>query len=182
MACPVGAYTNFEEVCQAIANFLADVVAGVTVAIILLPQAIAYALIGELPPAAGLFSAIVAAVVAALWGSSHHLQSGPTNALSLLVLSALLPIAAPNTPEFVLAAGLMAVMVGVFQVLMGVARLDLLVNFDSDAVIVGLTAGSAWDSCATSSVCPQPGGGWRPRCKGLSSSCPKPIFPHLCWG
>jgi len=65
--------------------------------------------------AAGLFSAIVGAIVAALWGSSHHLQSGPTNALSLLVLSALLPIAAPNTPQYLVAAGMMAVMVGIFQ-------------------------------------------------------------------
>lgn len=123
-------------------NLRADFLAGVTVAIILLPQAIAYALIGELPPAAGLFSAIVGAIVAALWGSSHHLQTGPTNALSLLVLSALLPIAVPNSPQFLAAAGLMAVMVGVFQVLMGVARMGILVNFVSDAVIVGFTAGA----------------------------------------
>ncbi len=125
-----------------IGNLRADFIAGLTVAIILLPQAIAYALIGELPPAAGLFSAIVGAVVAALWGSSHHLQSGPTNALSLLVLSALLPIAVPNSPQFLMAAGLMAVMVGIFQVVMGVARLGLLVNFVSDSVIVGFTAGA----------------------------------------
>lgn len=134
---PVRAFQDYSA-----ANLRADMLAGITVAIILLPQAIAYALIGELPPAAGLFSAIVGAVVAALWGSSHHLQSGPTNALSLLVLSALLPIAAPNTPQFLVAAGLMAVMVGVFQVIMGVARLGLLVNFVSDAVIVGFTAGA----------------------------------------
>lgn len=124
------------------ANLRADIIAGLTVAIILLPQAIAYALIGELPPAAGLFSAIVGAIVAALWGSSHHLQSGPTNALSLLVLSALLPIAAPNTPQYLVAAGMMAVMVGIFQLIMGVARLGSLVNFVSDAVIVGFTAGA----------------------------------------
>lgn len=134
---PVRVFQNYS-----LGNLRADLVAGLTVAIILLPQAIAYALIGELPPAAGLFSAIVGAVIAALWGSSYHLQSGPTNALSLLVLSALLPIAVPNSPQFLVAAGLMAVMVGVFQVIMGVARLGLLVNFVSDSVIVGFTAGA----------------------------------------
>src|SRR5688572_12022253 len=66
-----------------------DMVAGLTVAVILLPQAIAYALIAELPPEIGLYAAIIAAIVGALWGSSNQLHSGPTNAASLLVLSTL---------------------------------------------------------------------------------------------
>lgn len=119
-----------------------DVLAGSTVAVILLPQAIAYALIAELPPQMGLYTAILAAVVGALWGSSYHLHTGPTNAASLLVLSILLTVAEPGSPKFVAAAGLMAVMVGVFRLAMGLARLGILVNFVSDSVIVGFTAGA----------------------------------------
>ncbi|NIO63958.1 MAG: sulfate transporter, partial [Gammaproteobacteria bacterium] len=78
----------------------------------------------------------------ALWGSSHQIHTGPTNALSLLVLSALLTIARPGTPEFIVAAGLMAVMVGVFQVVMGLARLGVLVNFVSYSVVVGFSSGA----------------------------------------
>lgn len=116
--------------------------AGLTVAVILLPQALAYAVIAELPPQMGLYAAIVASIVAALWGSSSHLQTGPTNPSSLLVLSVLLAIALPGTPEYILAAGLMAVMVGVAKLFMGVARLGVLVNFVSDSVIIGFTAGA----------------------------------------
>lgn len=117
-----------------------DLVAGATVAVVLLPQAIAYALVAELPPQVGLYAAIVAPIVGALWGSSAHLHTGPTNAASLLVLSSLLPIAPPGTEEYVAAAGLMAVMVGVIRLAMGLARLGVLVNFVSDAVIIGFTA------------------------------------------
>ncbi|MGH7463032.1 MAG: SulP family inorganic anion transporter, partial [Longimicrobiales bacterium] len=123
-------------------NLQPDVVAGLTVAVILLPQGIAYALIAELPPQAGLYTAIVAAIVGALWGSSNHLQTGPTNAASLLVLSIVLVVAAPGSPEFMATAGLMAVMVGLFRLVMGLARLGMLVNFVSDSVIVGFTAGA----------------------------------------
>jgi sulfate permease, SulP family len=123
-------------------NLRSDLIAGLTVAVILLPQAIAYSLIAELPPQVGLYAAIVAAIIAALWGSSHHLQTGPTNAISLLVLATLLPIAEPGSPAYVAAAGLMAVMVGVLQLTMGLARLGMLVNFVSESVIVGFTAGA----------------------------------------
>jgi SulP family sulfate permease len=119
-----------------------DMISGLTVAIILLPQAIAYALIAELPPQMGLYAAIVAAIVGALWGSSSHLHTGPTNAASLLVLSSLAVVAAPGSPEFIAAAGLMAVMVGVARLLMGLARLGVLVNFVSVSVIVGFTGGA----------------------------------------
>jgi sulfate permease, SulP family len=90
----------------------------------------------------GLYTAIVAATVGALWGSSNQLQTGPTNTASILVLSTLIPFFKPGTPEFVTAAGLLAVMVGVFRLIMGLARLGMLVNFVSDSVIVGFTAGA----------------------------------------
>jgi len=124
------------------ANLRPDLIAGLTVAVILIPQAIAYALIAELPPQTGLYAAIIASIVAGLWGSSNQLNTGPANAISLLVLSALLPIATPGSPEFLIIAGLLAVFVGVICVLMGLARLGVLVNFVSDSVIIGFTAGA----------------------------------------
>lgn len=120
----------------------ADALAGLTVAVVLLPQAIAYALIAELPPQTGLYTAIVAAIVGALWGSSYHLQTGPTNAASLVVLSSLVVVAAPGSPEFVLAAGLMAILVGVMKLVMGLFNIGFLVYFVADSVIVGFTAGA----------------------------------------
>jgi len=119
-----------------------DALAGLTVALIIIPQAIAYALIAELPPQMGLYAAIIGAIVGALWGSSNHLQTGPTNAASLLVLSVLLPLATPGTPEYLAAAGLLTFMVGILRAGLGLARLGMLVNFVSDSVIVGFTAGA----------------------------------------
>ena len=119
-----------------------DLVAGLTVAVVLIPQAIAYALLTELPPQMGLYAAVVAAIFGALWGSSWHLHTGPTNAVSLLVLSSLLGVAEPGSARFIAAAGLMAVMVGVTQIFMGLMRMGVLVNFVSNSVIVGFTAGA----------------------------------------
>ncbi|MDH5507725.1 MAG: SulP family inorganic anion transporter, partial [Anaerolineae bacterium] len=119
-----------------------DIMAGITVAIILLPQAIAFTLIAELPPQMGLYAAIVAAIFGALWGSSNQMQTGPANTTSLLILSVLLTIAEPGSPKYVAAAGLLAVMVGVFCLVMGLARLGILVNFISDSLIVGFTSGA----------------------------------------
>jgi SulP family sulfate permease len=119
-----------------------DVIAGLTIAVILLPQGIAYALIAELPPQTGLYAAIVAAIVGALWGSSNHLQTGPTNAISLLILSTLMVVAAKGTAEYLILAGLMAVLAGAIQLAMGLARLGVLVNFVSHSVIVGFSSGA----------------------------------------
>ncbi len=121
-------------------NLRPDLIAGLTVAVVLLPQAIAYALIAELPPQTGLYAAIIMAVVGSLWGSSNHLQTGPTNAISLLILSTLITFAESGTAEFLILAGTMAVMVGIFQLVMGLARLGMLVNFVSHSVIVGFSS------------------------------------------
>ncbi len=126
-----------------LANLRPDLIAGLTIAVVLLPQAIAYAMIAELPPQTGLYTAIVAAVIGALWGSSRHLHTGPTNASSLLVLATLLTVARPGTHDFIVAAGMLAVMVGIIKVVMGLARMGALVNFVSDSVVVGFTAGAA---------------------------------------
>lgn len=123
-------------------NFANDLIAGITVAVVLLPQAIAFALIAELPPIMGLYAAIIGAFFGALWGSSNQIHTGPTNAISLLVLSSLTAVADPNTAEYIIAAGLLAVMVGVFQMAMGFLRMGVLVNFVSHSVVVGFTAGA----------------------------------------
>jgi len=120
-----------------------DLVAGLTVAVLALPQGMAYALVAELPPQMGLYAAIIGAIVGSLWGSSDQMQTGPTNATSLLVLSTLVGVVAVGTPEYLAAAGLMALMVGLFRLLMGIARLGALAAFVSDSVIVGFTAGAA---------------------------------------
>jgi SulP family sulfate permease len=119
-----------------------DLIAGLTIAVILIPQAMAYALIAELPPQVGLYTGIVGSIVGALWGSTIQLQTGPSNAASLLVLSVLLPIASPDSPDYLVTAGLLALMVGIFRLLLGLARMGLLVNFVSDSVIIGFTAGA----------------------------------------
>lgn len=123
-------------------NFRPDLIAGLTVGVIGLPQAIAFALIAELPPEMGLYATIIGAIVGGLWGSSNQTQTGPANAISLLVLSSLLAVATPGTSEFIVAAGLLAVMAGVFQLVIGLARLGMLVNFVSHSVIVGFAAGA----------------------------------------
>jgi SulP family sulfate permease len=134
---PVSLFRGYER-----SSLRPDLVAGLTVAVILLPQAIAYALIAELPPQTGIYAAIVAAIVGALWGSSNHLQTGPTNAISLLILSTLVTVANPGTAEYVVIAGLTAILVGVIQLVLGLVRLGVLVNFVSHSVIVGFSAGA----------------------------------------
>ncbi|MFN2188326.1 MAG: SulP family inorganic anion transporter, partial [Candidatus Promineifilaceae bacterium] len=119
-----------------------DILAGVTVAVILLPQAIAFTLIAELPPVMGIYTAVIGAIVGGLWGSSNQAHTGPANAISLLVLSILVANFTPGTSEFIAAAGLLAVMVGVFQLLLGILRLGMLVNFVSHSVVVGFAAGA----------------------------------------
>ena len=119
-----------------------DLVAGATVAVLAIPQCIAYAAIAGLPPTYGLYSAVVATIAGALWGSSRHLSTGPTNAISILVLSILTPLAAIGAPEYLVAASAMAVMVGVLCIVFGFARLGMLVNFASRSVLLGFTAGA----------------------------------------
>jgi SulP family sulfate permease len=123
-------------------DLVPDAVTGLTVAVVLLPQAIAYATIAELPPQVGLYAAIVAALAGAFWGSSIHLHTGPTNASSMLVLATLLTVAQPGTPEFLAAAGYLAVLAGVIRLAMGLLRMGVLVNFVADSVVIGFTAGA----------------------------------------
>ena len=121
----------------------ADTISGLTIAVVVLPQGVAYAMIAGLPPVYGLYSAIVITIVAALFGSSNHLISGPTAALSIVVFSAVSPLAEAGTAEFIALVFVLTLIVGLIQFAMGLARLGSLVNFVSHSVIVGFTAGAA---------------------------------------
>ena len=120
-----------------------DLTAGITGAALVLPQGVAFATIAGMPPEYGLYASIVPAIIAALFGSSWHLVSGPTTAASIVMYSALSVHAAPGSDEYILLALTLTFMVGVIQLLMGFVRLGALVNFISHSVIVGFTAGAA---------------------------------------
>ncbi len=121
----------------------ADLWAGLTGAVIVLPQGVAFAVIAGLPPVYGLYAAMVPVVVAALFGSSHHLVSGPTTTVSLLVFVTLSPLAGPNTIEYIRLALTLALLAGVIKLALGLARFGAVVNFVSYAVITGYMAGAA---------------------------------------
>ncbi|GAB4288439.1 MAG: SulP family inorganic anion transporter [Thiohalomonadaceae bacterium] len=121
----------------------ADLLAGLTGAVIVLPQGVAFATIAGLPPEYGLYAAMVPAVIAALWGSSWHLVSGPTTAISIVVFASLSPLAEPGSADFVRLAITLAFLVGLLQLVMALAKMGSLVNFISHSVVVGFTAGAA---------------------------------------
>ncbi|MBY4677163.1 SulP family inorganic anion transporter [Marinobacterium arenosum] len=121
----------------------ADLFAGLTNAVIVLPQGVAYALIAGLPPEYGLYAAIMPAMIAALFGSSWHLISGPTAALSIVVFTTISPLAAPGSAEFIQLALALTLMAGLFQLLLALFRFGSLVNFVSHSVVVGFTSGAA---------------------------------------
>ena len=121
----------------------ADIFAGLTGAVIVLPQGVAFATIAGLPPEYGLYTAMVTPIVAALFGSSWHLVSGPTTAISIVVFSAVSHHADPGTDEFIKLALTMTFLAGVYQLSFGLARLGALVNFVSHTVVIGFTAGAA---------------------------------------
>ncbi len=120
----------------------ADFWAAVTGALVVLPQGIAYATIAGMPPVYGLYAGMIPAVVAALFGSSWQLVSGPTVAGSLVMFSALSQIAEPASLQYVALGLTLAFLVGVLELTMGIFRLGALVNFISHSVIVGFTAGA----------------------------------------
>lgn len=120
-----------------------DLMAGLTGALIVLPQGVAFATIAGLPPEYGLYAAMMPAIVAALFGSSWHLVSGPTTAISIAVFASVSPFAQPGSPEFISMVLTMTFMTGVFQLILGLARMGVLVNFISHTVVIGFTAGAA---------------------------------------
>ena len=124
------------------ATLRADLLAGLLGALIVLPQGVAYATLAGLPPQYGLYGAMLPAVVGALWGSSWHLVSGPTNATSLMVSASLSALALPFSPEYLRLALTLGLMIGLIKLVLGLARLGALVNFVSTTVVLGFTAGA----------------------------------------
>lgn len=120
-----------------------DLLAGLTGAFIVLPQGVSFAMVAGLPSEYGLYTAIVPPILAALFGSSMHLISGPTTAISIVVFSTLSPLVEPGSVDYIRMALTLAFMAGVFQFALGLARLGTLINFVSHSVIVGFTAGAA---------------------------------------
>ena len=121
-----------------------DVIAGLTVAAVSLPQAMAYALIAGVDPRFGVYSAIVVTILASIFGSSSHLINGPTSAISLLVFTALAFIDPDNSAELFQALFLLAVLVGVVQIVISLFRLGNLTRYISESVIIGFMAAAAF--------------------------------------
>lgn len=120
-----------------------DFTAGLTVAVLLVPQAMAYALLGGLPPVVGLYASFLPLFLYALLGTSRQLAVGPTAMDSLLVMAGASAVAPVGSSEFLVAATLLAGLAGVIQFGMGTLRLGFLVNFLSRPVIGGFTTAAA---------------------------------------
>lgn len=121
----------------------ADLLAGVTVALILVPQSMAYAQLAGLPVVYGLYAGFVPVIVASLWGSLRQLHTGPTAMLSLMSAAALVPYASVGSEEFITLSLMLALMVGVLRLILGLLRLGLVVNFLSHPVVIGFTNAAA---------------------------------------
>lgn len=121
----------------------ADALAGLLGAVLVLPQGIAFATLAGLPPQYGLYTAVIPCIIAALFGSSWHVMSGPTNANSLALFAMLSPLAMAFTPAYIQLALAVTLMVGVMQFLIGALRLGSLANFISPAALFGFTSGAA---------------------------------------
>ena len=124
-------------------SFRHDLIGGVTVALVLIPQSMAYAQLAGLPPYFGLYAAFLPPVVAALFGSSRQLATGPVAVVSLMTATALEPIATAGSESFIAYAVLLALMVGLFQLSLGLLRLGMVVNFLSHPVVSGFTNAAA---------------------------------------
>jgi SulP family sulfate permease len=121
----------------------ADLWAGLTGAVIVLPQGVAFAAIAGLPPEYGLYAAMVPVIVAALFGSSHHLISGPTTTASLVIFANVSLLADPGSPDYLRLVLALTFLAGVFKLALGLARLGGVVNFVSHSVVTGFMAGAA---------------------------------------
>lgn len=121
-----------------------DLIAGITGTIIVIPQAVAFAMIAGLPPIYGFYTAMVAPLVAALFGSSYHLISGPTTTGSIVIFSIITKFYHPETEieAYVAMTILLSFMAGTIKLLMGLFKMGKLVNFVSNSVVIGFTAGA----------------------------------------
>lgn len=120
----------------------ADLLAGLTGAVVVLPQGVAFATLAGLPPQYGLYAAMAPCIVAALFGSSRLMVTGPANAISLTTLAVIAPLAAAGSPQYVGLVLSLSFLVGLMQVLLGLARVGDIVERVPHSVVVGFTAGA----------------------------------------
>jgi len=120
-----------------------DLLAGLTVALVLIPQSMAYAQLAGMPSYFGLYASFLPPMVAALFGSSRQLATGPVAVVSLMTAASLEPLATAGSEGFIAYAIVLALMVGIFQFSLGVLRLGLVVNFLSHPVVNGFTNAAA---------------------------------------
>ncbi|KIX13138.1 SulP family inorganic anion transporter [Dethiosulfatarculus sandiegensis] len=120
-----------------------DIISGITVALVLIPQSMAYAQLAGLPAYYGLYAAFIPPMVAAMFGSSMQLATGPVAVVSLMTAASLEPLATAGSETFIAYAVLLALIVGIFQFLLGVLRLGVVVNFLSHPVVNGFTNAAA---------------------------------------
>ncbi|QYY32862.1 SulP family inorganic anion transporter [Cupriavidus pinatubonensis] len=125
------------------ATLRADGIAGLLGAVLVLPQGVAFATLAGLPPEYGIYTAVVPCIVAALFGSSWHVMSGPTNANSLALFAMLSPVAFAGSPAYIGLALSVTILVGLMQLAVGTLRLGTLANFISPSVLLGFTCGAA---------------------------------------
>jgi len=124
-------------------HFRADFISGLTVALVLVPQSMAYAQLAGLPAYYGLYAAFLPPMVASLFGSSRQLATGPVAVVSLMTATALEPLATAGSEAFIAYAIVLALLVGIFQFCLGILRLGLVVNFLSHPVVNGFTNAAA---------------------------------------
>jgi SulP family sulfate permease len=121
----------------------ADLLAGITVALVLVPQSMAYAQLAGMPAYYGLYASFLPVIVAAMWGSSRQLSTGPVAIVALLTASGLAPLAASGSESYIALAILLAFLVGIIQLALGLLRLGAIVNLLSHPVIIGFTNAAA---------------------------------------
>ncbi|MCL2458059.1 MAG: SulP family inorganic anion transporter [Desulfobulbus sp.] len=121
----------------------ADLIAGITGALVLVPKAMAYAQLSGLPLQFGLYTALIPAAIGALWGSSRQLATGPVAILALMTAAAVAPLALPGSEEYIGLVLLLSLMVGCIQLALGLVKLGSAVNFVSHPVVLGFTNAAA---------------------------------------
>ena len=136
-------FSNWIEELKDFQVLKADIIAGLTVALVLVPQSMAYAQLAGLPPYYGLYASFLPVALAALFGSSRQLATGPVAVVSLLTAAALEPIAGANPEGYIAYAIMLALLVGIFQLLLGILKMGVLVDFLSHPVVNGFTNAAA---------------------------------------
>ena len=124
-------------------NLRVDIIAGITVALILVPQSMAYAQLAGLPVVYGLYASLLPVIVGSMWGSSNQLHTGPVAMLALISAVTIVPFALPGSDKFIELSIMLALMVGVLRLALGMLRLGGLVNLLSSPVVVGFTNAAA---------------------------------------